>query len=318
MDILPSSVQNSVFFQFASTRFQDAYRTGSEPWWEKLATKHESKSSQNVYAWSSRVPQLRKWIGERAIRSIAAYSQTVVNDAYELTTDISRPDYEDDMYGVFTYGIEDLARAAKKWPDTMLVNVLRNGSSTLSWDGANFFSATHPKDAFNPQLTGNQQNYWSTGTALTFDNYQTVRATMMSYVGEDGLPLGVIPDLLVVPPQLEVTARLICEAESVAPQTLGAITQAGANTNVLRNSAKVLVIPELAVDATKWYLLDTGSISGRSIKPFLYQVRKEPQLVTINNPSETYVFKNNKFAFGVDSRGAAAGTLWFLAAKAVA
>lgn len=313
MQITPSTL--SFLFNQFDTRYQEAYRKSPEPWWSKVATKVPSGTEFNTYAWSSRVAQLKKWVGERQARSIAAYSQTVTNDHFEETIRVDRDKIEDDQYGVYSFAIDDLARAAKKFPDTLVLSQMRTGQSISSFDGVNFFDASHPVDKFAGQsgTSAVQKNYWSSGKALTLDNYQDVRATMMNYVGEDNLPLGVIPRLLVVPPQLEVTAKLICEAESVAPGTLGAVTQVGANTNVLRGTAEVVVIPELAVDATTWYLVD----NTRSINPFVFQERKAPEFVSLTSPSSENVFKRNEFLYGVDARGAAAPTLWFLAAKAV-
>ena len=294
--------------------FQQGYDE-TAPWWNQIATLKSSATSQETFAWASRVAQLRPWIGERQMRSIGTYSQTVVNKDFEDSIEVDRNSILDDQYGVYNFSIQDLGRAARKWPDTLLVPVLRTGQSTLCFDGQNFFDPNHPIDRYQGQgVSGTQQNYWSSGMGLTFDNYQTVRATMMTYKGEDGLPLNVWPNLLVVPPQLEVTARLITEADSVAPQTFGGPTQVGANTNVLKGTAKVLVIPELAVDPTVWYLLDVG----KAVKPFIFQQRQAPNLITLKDASNENVFKRKKYVFGVDTRGNAVGGLWFLAAKASA
>jgi len=313
MQITPSTL-NFLFNQF-DLRYQDAYRASPEPWWPKVATRVPSGTEFNTYAWSSRVAQLREWVGDRMARSIAAYNHTVTNKHYEQTIEVDRDKIEDDQYGVYGFAIDDLARAARKFPDLLVLSQMRTGQSIASFDGVNFFDASHPVDKFQGQsgTSAVQKNYWSSGKALTFDNYQDVRATMMAYVGEDNVPLGVIPRLLVVPPQLEVTAKLICEAESVAPGTLGAVTQVGANTNVLRGTAQVVVIPELAVDATTWYLID----NTRTVNPFVFQERKAPEFQQLTSPTSENVFKRNRFLYGVDTRAAAAPTLWFLAAKAV-
>jgi len=285
------------------------------PWWSQIAIMKPSTTEQESYAWSSRVMQLREWVGEREMRSVGTYLQTIVNKDFESTIEVDRNKILDDTYGIFDFPMRDLGRAARKWPDVLLVNVLQNGQTQAAYDGQNFFDTAHPIDKFTGQIaSATQQNYWSSGMALSFDNYQTVRSNMLAYKGEDGLPLGVTPNLLVVPPQLEVTARLICEADSVAPQTLGTITQAGANTNVLRGTAKVLVVPELSNQATTWYLLDTT----KGFKPFVFQQRQAPNMITLRDPSNENVFKRKKFVFGVDTRGNAAGGLYFLAAKAAA
>lgn len=294
-------------------QFQKAYEA-APTWWQEVATEVPSNSEFNTYGWFAKMPTLRKWVGDRVATNLATYSQIVTNDPYELTIEVDRPKIEDDQYSIYTQQFQMLGLQAKRQPDVLMASVLQNGQSTAIWDGVNFFSATHPTSKYVGQVTAaNQQNYWSSGTALTFDNYQTVRATMMAYKGEDGLPLQVTPNLLIVPPQLEVTARLICEASYVAPQTMGAITQVGQNENPLKGSAKVLVVPQLAGDATTWYLLDTT----KPIRPFIYQNRKSPELVMRTNVDSEPVFVRNQFQYGVDMRGAASTALWFLAAKAV-
>lgn len=319
MQITPSNL--TFLFNNWNLMFQAGYDE-TAPWYPQIATIKPSTTEQESYAWASRVMALREWgnspgaQGERVMRSIGTYLQTIVNRDFESTIEIDRNKILDDMYGIFDFPLRDLGRAARKFPDLLLVNSLQNGQTQACYDGQNFFDPSHPIDRYAGQVsTGSvQQNYWSTGMGLTFDNYQNVRSNMLAYKGEDGLPLGVTPNLLVVPPQLEVIAKLICEAESIAPQTLGTNTMVGANTNVLRGTAKVLVLPELVNQATTWYLLDTS----KGFKPFVYQQRQAANIITLRDPTNENVFKRKKFLFGVDIRGNAAGGLWFLAAKAVA
>lgn len=72
--------------------------------------------------------------------------------------------------------------------------------------------------------------------ALSATSYAAARAAMMAFKGDNGRPLGVKPNLLVVPPSLESAAREILLNER---------DDAGA-TNTWRNTAELLVVPELA------------------------------------------------------------------------
>jgi phage major head subunit gpT-like protein len=76
------------------------------------------------------------------------------------------------------------------------------------------------------------------GSRQTLDAtaYAAARAAMMGMKGDYGRPLGIMPNLLVVPPALEAAGRAIIEAERNA---------AGA-TNVWRNTAELLVVPWLS------------------------------------------------------------------------
>lgn len=312
MQLTPTTAAS--LFNAWNLSFQKGY-SETPTWWQEMAFKYTSSTEQESFAWSSRVMQLREWFGERQARSIGAYTQVIVNRDFESTVEVDRNKILDDQYGVFNFFMQDLGRAARKWPDLLMKSVLQNGQTQACYDGQNFFDTAHPIDRYAGQIAAaTQQNYWSAAMGLTFDNYQTVRSNMLAYKGEDGVPLGVTPNLLIVPPQLEVTARLICDAESVAPQTLGTNTQAGANTNVLKGTARVLVIPELADQAATWYLADTT----KGMKPLVFQERQAPQIITLRDATTENMFKRKKMLWGVDTRGNAAGGLWFLLAKAAA
>jgi phage major head subunit gpT-like protein len=71
---------------------------------------------------------------------------------------------------------------------------------------------------------------------LDADAYAAARAAMMSFKGDSGKPLGVRPNLLVVPPSLEGAGRGILMNER----------DASGATNKWRNTADLLVTPWLA------------------------------------------------------------------------
>ena len=66
--------------------------------------------------------------------------------------------------------------------------------------------------------------------------YATARSTLMGMKGDYGRPLGVMPNLLVVPPSLESAARKILNSEYAA----------GGETNEWKGTAELLVVPWLA------------------------------------------------------------------------
>lgn len=123
-----------------------------------------------------------------------------------------------------------------------------------------------------------------------------------------------MPDLLVVPPQLEHVARQITMADLVI-NTAGATPAAGAAgmQNVMKGTARVLMVPELANQATTWYLLSTN----KAMKPFVVQERRKSEFMYLGEGSE-HAQKTKKHLFGVDKRGAAGYGVWFQAAKCVA
>jgi phage major head subunit gpT-like protein len=85
-----------------------------------------------------------------------------------------------------------------------------------------------------------QLAYCSTQT-LNAANYAAARAAMMSQANAEGRPLGIQPNLLVVPPALETQAREILHAQII----IGDATAGGAKTNIWQGTADLLVVPEL-------------------------------------------------------------------------
>lgn len=77
---------------------------------------------------------------------------------------------------------------------------------------------------------------WGSRQPLNATNYAAARAALMGMRGDYGNPLGIRPNLLVVPPALESAARRILRSE------LGT----GGETNEWANTAEPLVTPWLA------------------------------------------------------------------------
>jgi phage major head subunit gpT-like protein len=81
---------------------------------------------------------------------------------------------------------------------------------------------------------------------------------------------------------------------------------------------KVLVNPwlrSLADDSGTdggWFLLDTS----RGIKPYAFYQRQPVKMTALVAPTDPNVFMNNQFIWGIDSRGAASETVWWLSLAA--
>ncbi len=77
---------------------------------------------------------------------------------------------------------------------------------------------------------------WGSKQTLNAANYATARAALSGMKGDYGVPLGINPMLLVVPPALESAARKLLNSEHAA----------GGETNEWKGTAELLVAPWLA------------------------------------------------------------------------
>lgn len=281
-----------------SLEYQKAYES-TEVWYREIASVLPSTVDTNNYAWVARIVQMREWLGPRVIQNISNHDYQLKNKDWELTVGADRNEIMDDNLGVFTGMIvPELGRQAKQLPQTRIAADMED-TTTTTFDDLTFFNAAHTLD---PAAT---QSNLNTSRPLNLANYETSYGAMTNIKGEDGLPLQVQATHLVVPPQLQIQARKIINAGLVLDTT----GVAGVD-NVMTNSAKIVVAPELT-SATTWYLVD----ASKAVKPFVWQNRMSPVLTSLTNPSDPNVFSQKKFIWGVDARGAAGYSLWFLAQK---
>jgi phage major head subunit gpT-like protein len=264
--------------------------------WERTAMRVPSGGSEELYAWFANFPQMRKWIGEKVIKSLAAHGYTVVNDDYESTIQVLRNHIEDDKLGIYAPQAQMAGWAARNWPDAM-VAALKNGAFTgLCYDGQYFYDTDHP-------VGGGVKSNKGTA-ALSVANlagaegsYGAARTAIMTMTDDDGAPLGLVPDLLEVPPALEAKAKILVERDELADQS----------PNPFRGTAQVLVNPRLT-SATAWFL----HVTSMPVKPFVFQERKAPVFVNQLTEASDDVFKRGAYNFGVEARGAAGYGLWQL------
>ncbi len=271
-----------------NTLFSQAFE-GQKPTYEKIATVVPSTTESETYAWLGDIPGMREWIGDREIQNISGSDYTIKNKDFELTVGVDRNAVEDDKIGLYRPSIQLLGEAAAMHPDELVYALLSDGFSALCYDGKAFFAADH---AVGDKSVSNKLT-----AKLSSEAYKTARAMMMSYKNSKGRSLGLVPDLLVVPPALEAAARDILVADFV-----------NGTKNTMQGTAEIHVEPRLKSD-TAWFLLCTK----RPIKPLIYQQRKKAKFVSKTAETDDNVFLSKKFLYGADSRGNAGFGFWQMA-----
>lgn len=183
-----------------------------------------------------------------------------------MTIGVPRDDIEDDKYGVYTPLFSNMGEAAALQPDELVFGAMMSGFNEKCYDGLSFFNTAHKVGDATYSNRSNKK--------LSRESYMEGRSSIMSIKGDKGKSLKLVPDLLVVPPALEETARLILEADQI-----------DGTTNVLKGTAKLHVEPALAEHPEYWFLLCTN----RFLKPFIYQLRKKIKFTSLTTTTkETY------------------------------
>lgn len=213
MATLTPEVEKAIFTGFRAD-FNQGFQT-AQSYLERLATVVNSSGRDETYAWLGAIPMLREWIGERQAKDLELHDYSLKNVTFESTVKVKREDIEDDRAGVYSPLIRLMGEMAKKHPDKLLFELIREGQTRLCYDKKPFFSTEHPMKE---------------GTASNLD---------------DG-------------------------------------------------------------SGSAWYLLDTS----KSLKPFIFQKRRDYSIVSKTALSDDDVFYKNEHVYGVDGRVSAGYGLW--------
>ena len=234
---------------------------------------------------------MREWIGERIINRLSAEFMTVLNKDFERTEGVSRNDIEDDHIGFFSVLIENMGIDGGNLWGRLATEALLDKSAKWA-DGSAFYSASRKlgKATYNNVVN----------EALSVTTYETARGLMMGYNDTTNkIPLGLIPDLLVVGPTLEKTAKKILSVSLV-------VEDGAAVDNVHKDECEVQVNPYIS--GSQWFLMCTK----RGIKPVSVQKRKEGALQRWDQDHDTCVKDKNENHYGLHYRGASVATSPFL------
>lgn len=256
-----------------------------------------SEDSLEEHFFPAEIPQLRPWTGQRRVHDLdRVWSYQLKNIQYEDTVAIKRTDFDDDRLGVHSTRFAQLGLRAATHPDKLWTDLLNSGFDDDCYDAEPFFSTSHPKKS------GTQSN--KATAALDADAYEAGRASLLSVTDYQGEPVDILSMggklELIVPPQLESTARSIVALQRLA---------SGAD-NPNYNTADLRVVPRLAaLSAVKWYLIAKVPMG----RPFIRQNRSPVNLVWKDDPASDDVFYRNQYVAGVDVRYAMGYGFWQMA-----
>lgn len=270
--------------------------------WQATAMEVPSTSAGEDYAWLSRFPKMRKWVGEKFVKALEAGKYYKKNEDWETTIGVDRNDIEDDRLGIYNTQAMGAGEAASELRD-IIVDDLKNGAFVNTcMDGQYFYDTDHPlktSDGVASSVSNKGTDALSAATlAAVQASYGAARQAIMGYTDSEGMPLRLIPDTLEVPPALEAVARIICEKDKLVDNS----------PNPYQGTAKVLVNPALT-SATAWMLHVT---SKQSVKPFIIQMRKTPVFVSQTDMSADDVFNKREFKYGAEARATGLYGFWQL------
>lgn len=267
-----------------------------------IAMRVPSSNRQEDFKFLGDIPMLREWVDDRHMGQLRTEAISVVAKDFSAGIRVDRNDILDDRLNVVMPRIQMLADRARQHVSKTIVELLLNGfngtnfprvGDGLGYDGVLLFSAAH-QDGQGPI----QSNVIT--TALSAISYEAARVAMMSLQDEEGEPIEVSPDLLVVGPTLEKTALEIVQS-SFSEQSGAAVD------NVFKGTARVAVSKRLVGSfANFWFLAD----SGQPVAPLIWTDREAPRFDALMDMKSEAAFRRKEFEFGTSYRAGYQNGLW--------
>lgn len=281
-----------------STAFQGGLSQAGTMY-QRITTVVPASSREQKYGWLGKIPNVREWLGPRAIQNLMSSDYSIKEKALELTLGVDRDDIETDNIGIYTPLFTEMGMSTGAQWDLMAFAQLALGFTTNCYDGQYFFDTDHPvldvngvaqsvantdggsgtawylmdvSRALKPILLQKRKDFqftsldkntdqnvfmnkefvygadarantgfgfwqfaWGSKQTLDATHYGAARAALGGMKGDYGRPLGINPQVLLVPPTLESAGRKIVNSE------LGI----GGETNEWKGTAELIVCPWL-------------------------------------------------------------------------
>lgn len=266
-----------------NTKFMTGFKEAPRQW-AMIADFVSSDQNIETYPWLGSLPDPEVH-GEEVKRSgIAEYFTTIPNVEYSRGITVKRSVFDDNQYGSLERTAGAWGSKVGKWFNKKTFETLAAGETATAYDGQLFFDTDHSEGK-----SGTQSNKGT--TALSTASFNAAYAAMQNFKDDQGDPVGITPNLLVVPPALRETAMAIVKATTIETGSNGAAVDNAGNKNLV----EVLVSPYLT-DANNWYLLDTTADS-----PIIFQERIALETGIPNKDKDTLEYSYDMYwrgAFG--------------------
>jgi hypothetical protein len=169
--------------------------------------------------------------GELKTATATDYKRSLAADTWGITTQITRQDmYNDDL------------NALSQVPQRM------GRGSALALNETIWTEFLSSNDTYYQKVTA------AAGNALALAGLKTAATAFRKLTDPDGNPLGIAPRILLVPPELELTAAELMTSSLL----ISGNTTAAPSANVLQGRYKV-VVSNYLTSATTWWLMADGA-----------------------------------------------------------
>lgn len=138
---------NSANLAALRTGFSTAFKNGlgmTSSLSARITTPVPATTKEQKYGWMGKLPNVRKWAGERVIQNISESDYSIKEEPWELTLGVDRDDIETDNLGIYAPLFTEMGQSTGGFKEQLIWGLLAAGFTTNCYDGQNFFDTDHP------------------------------------------------------------------------------------------------------------------------------------------------------------------------------
>ncbi len=195
-------------------------------------------------------PRIRRWLGDKIFKSLRAFRQDIDVDPWEASIELDRLDVMADPTGVVDTVIRAfLGSEVSSFDDMVFTELLAN---PVGYDGVSLLNDAHPFS------NGTGDNL--TTAAISHVDVRLMHEQMRGFQDEDGRPLQVVPNTLLVGTDLEHEALEIAGADkpiffnNTGAEAAAAVIGGVVIENVTKGRYNVVVSEWIT--GNQWFLMD--------------------------------------------------------------
>jgi phage major head subunit gpT-like protein len=275
-------------------------------WIDGVANAFGSDQASETYNFLGQSPAMRRWIGGRQAKGFSGQGLTIVNDHYEATIEVRKPDARRDKTGQLQARMGEFADRAQTHWASLLSTLLLNGPSTVCYDGQFYFDTDHSEGDSGSQsndisvdistLPGDDGDDTPSAPNLTQMQQSILKGVtqIVSFKDDRGEPMNEMAKEFLVLVPIGLLPMSLAAVSPIQPQP----QQQGpaVNPNLL-GEFRVRVAPVVRLTWTDSFAVFR---TDSPIKGLIRQTEQEVELKAKAEGSE-FEFDNDAWQFGIDA-----------------
>jgi phage major head subunit gpT-like protein len=255
--------------------------------WDKVARTVDANDRKTVQFFGfGQAPVMRTFDGTYEVGEAFTHDYSVTPTRRGVIVEIERDSFRYNPLSEITAFVANLSEQAVLYYDQQVFPQMGGAFTSLAFDGLSFYNAAH--------TFGNSDSYNNVTTAvLNADGvaYDVGWVAINTAQGDHGVPLGYVPDKLVVHSANRSVAKKLLKAERVD----------GGDTNIYQGDVEPLITPFLPT-TTEWHI----TAGSGTDKPFLLVEDIPPTYSDQTSDDSDLVFRKEIVAFKIACKCATA------------